>query len=514
MLLASCALLSACGGGLSGSGDGGDPGGRAQLGLPGFEGNSYKIESFPVGLAAAIPDSLNHKSSNTDPSDSTSPYRKIGALVKQITDGKVELGLLQLHIDTNWLAILDHCSTTAADSSCDLKDAGIQSLYTQEMAAWEFILRATLAQEKLGSSATLSEKSIADIATLVRSKIGSKLKIDNGTFKHFSSGPYKYEVVSVFDFGSGATHYTVRWSGSLTRAFVSYTNTTDDTYKGTHISVNAPENGNGVDNSILVTTVSGEDRVEQQLNLRNTHQDLQLQLETHISEVIGTTRTDTYSIGKASDQGGFLRSEIKTRTEDDTVTSLFHREAFNGEALLEATATCDTGTSTASCDEENRWVTTSGIDPVLSEFYLTQNQLDELETSLTPFDLKIEGLSTASDVLILLRRENLSISVSADGFVLSIPGLGEVKLSLTNPEANQTTSDLDLKQIDKLADSVLCRVNVEPIDGEVTYRSFCAGTTEEIEDTIVVGEAFRNGKLSIEWESNAKVTVVHRPDGF
>lgn len=511
ILLATCALVSACGGGLSGSGDGGDPGGRAQLGLPGFEGSSYKIESVPVSLAAAIPDSLSHTPS--DP-DSSSPYLKIGSLVKEITDSKIDLGLLQLQIDTNWLAILDHCSTTAADSECNLQDAGIQTVYTQEMAAWEFTMRATVAQEKLGASATLSDQAIAEIATLVRAKIGSIIKIDTGTFKHFSSGPYKFEIMSVFDFGAGATHYTVRWSSSLTKAFVSYTNTdtTQNIFKGTHLSINIPENGKGVDNSILVTTVSGDDRVAHQLNLRNLRQELQLQLETQISEVIGSTRTDTYSIGKASDQGGFLRSEIKTRLADDTVTNLFHREAFNSKAILEATATCSTGTSAASCDAEERWVTTFGVDPILSEFFLTQSQLDALESTLTPFDLRVEGLSAKSDVLILIRRENLSISVSPEAIVFSIPGLGEVRLPLVNTADSQVQTELDLTQLNRLTDSVICRVNVEYIEEQADYRSFCAGTNEEIEDTIVIGESFRNGKLTIEWEANAKITVIKRSD--
>ena len=104
----------------------------------------------------------------------------------------------------------------------------------------------------------------------------------------------------------------------------------------------------------------------------------------------------------------------------------------------------------------------------------------------------------------------MDFCVSAEGIIIKLPGLGTFD-STTNsvtPEIPVSSVNSSNGLFAQYADSVLCRANRTVIDNRVTYRSFCAGSTEEIEDALVVGESFVGGELVIEWQANASIEVV------
>jgi len=112
----------------------------------------------------------------------------------------------------------------------------------------------------------------------------------------------------------------------------------------------------------------------------------------------------------------------------------------------------------------------------------------------------------------LIRREHLSISVTTNGVVVFVPGLGELDVSgeLPNQDESGTDGIDEIEGYTDLVDSVLCRVKTSNSNTAKVYRSFCAGTVNEIENALVIGESFRNGKIRVEWQSNAVIDVIGR----
>ncbi|MFK7859735.1 MAG: hypothetical protein AB8B64_12985 [Granulosicoccus sp.] len=504
-------VLSACGGGLGGSGDGGNNTGRGGnsifIPLPDAFEPSYQFRNVPERMIAQFPSSLANDESEAELAEA-SPYNILTSTVAHLIDAKLEIGLLQLHLEVNWQQMVDHCATTSIDSGCDLADAGISTSYSSAMASWEYVLRAGIALERSGEVDTLPDEIQAEIAQLVTAKIGSPLGISSGSLTTYSSGSYRYEVIVVADLGFGETIYTTRWSDDKDLTFVSLAQIGDNAVDNLQSSTNNRQSANGFSNSILMTTFDNGARQERQLNLNSPLNSSDLGFESNLTEIQDSTKIDYYSIGNASTSGGYLSSEQSSENDTDMKISEYFRESFTENAELESRSICRMSSGKTQCDSEQSWEVVTSSDPIVSQYFLSPAQLDEVESRLMPFELDIQGVSLELDTLLLIRRENLTISFSATGVIVTLPGLGTFDLSNNSvvPEAGVDAENPE--PFSNFADSVLCRINTALIDGQTQYRSFCAGTTEEIEKALVIGESFREGELVIEWQANASVDVI------
>ncbi|MBX2880516.1 MAG: hypothetical protein KTR32_11315 [Granulosicoccus sp.] len=503
--------LAACGGGLGGSGDGGDADrGSDTSTLPGYLEDPYLIKSIPERLIAKIPTSLSRSDSQADPN---SPYNKLNTTISELVDHKLEVGLVQLHLDSNWEKIAEHCSNTPLDTTCTLDGTTFSSLYTLEMAAWEFELRARIAQELTGSDGILSESDSAIVENLVKAKIGTQLVIDQGTYLHSSGSGYSHEVILPLDLGFGTTLYTLRWTEDQSETYMSLLRTEGVDALLLKTATSQPSSSSELTNSVLMSAAGLETREEKQLNLNQQPGDQELLIESQHTQIEGSVRTDIYSIGNASNIGGYIRSESSTRDGDDVTVTNFQREAFSGQAEIAASASCSKDNSSNQCLNDEDWIATTPVDPVQTPFFFTAEELVKLESNLKPFDIEFQGVSGDMDVLVLIRRDNLSISFGPEGITLSIPGLGQFSFNGESASAeadNGGDITTSASRFTSLADSVLCRVNKGIVDNQIDWRSFCAGTTAEIEDALVVGESFRAGRLLIEWQASAVIDVISR----
>lgn len=505
-------ILSGCGGGLGGSGDGGDPGRDSNTStLPGYLEDPYLIKSVPERMIARIPSSL----AETDEPQTTtdSPYEKLSATIGELVNHKLEVGLLLLHLDANWEKISAHCADAPIDTTCSLEGETFSTLYTLEMAAWEFELRATITQELTGSDGTLTESESLILEDLVTEKIGTDLIVQGGTYFRQSSIGYTHQVVIPLNLGFGDTIYNLRWSDNRAEAYLSLLRNTENRALLLKTTMSEATNSSGQVNSVLISSAETELRVERQLNLNQLTANRELLIESQHTEIAGSTKNDTYSIGNASNLGGYLKSELTTRDSMDTTSTNFRREVFSSQAQIEASAFCAKETSDNQCQTDDSWTTTTSNDPAQSQFFFSAEQLAQLENRLKPFDIEFQGVSGDMDTLILIKRDNLSISFSSEGIILSIPGLGKFNLtgeSTATELADNIDPSTSTSQLTILADSILCRVNKGIVDNQLDWRSFCAGTTEEIENALVVGESFKAGELLIEWQANAVIDVISR----
>ncbi|MFK8083452.1 MAG: hypothetical protein AB8B97_24490 [Granulosicoccus sp.] len=512
-LLCIVLALGACsGGGLGGSGDGGGIGDdRSLVPLPDTFEPAYQFRHVPERLLAQFPSSLSSDQPAVEPADAT-PLNMLTSSVEHLLDSKLEIGLLQLRIEAGWLQVMEHCSATSVDSGCDLQGANISTPYSAAMASWEFLLRAGIYLERFGGNGNLPDETRADIMEQVSNKIGTVVSIDSGMFTKRSSGGYRYEIVMTTDLGFGETLYTTRWSEGKDLTFVSLVDVTNSVVENLQSSTNSGEASGGFSNAILMTTFDNGSRQERQLNLNQPDKLGELRIESNVTHIQDGSKTDYYSIGNADASGGYLSSEQTFEDAADTKVSDFIRESFTEYATIETQSICRMASSETQCNDEDRWDILTSQDPVLSQFFLSPSQLIELENRLMPFSLDIQGVSPELDTLLLIRRENLAISFSAEGVTVTLPGLGTFNLS-DNSVTPDTDTDTDTdtensEQFSEYADSVLCRVNTATIDNQTQYRSFCAGTKEEIEQALVIGESFREGKLVIEWQANAVVEFV------
>lgn len=502
-------LLSACGGGLGGSGDGGKNTSSIIIPLPDSFDNPYQFRSVPDRFMAKFPGSL--AAGSDDETGETSAYGLLTTTVSDLIDRKLEIGLLQLVLEANWDAMTEQCSTTPEDSQCNLDTSRFATTYTSAMASWEYLLRASLKLEHSGLT-EIAPTNLKAIENLVTAKIGTELAIDNGVLTRHTSGTYRYEITTTSNLGFGDTIYTVRWAEDRIVTFISLAELDASRVDSLQSSINFKKGNSSVNNSILATTYESEadSRRERQLNLNQPTNSSELQIEAQETEISGSTRNDIYTIGNASDLGGYLKSELVSEDATDSLNSDFLRESFTGDATIESRSICRTSKSEAQCDLENKWEVLTPRDPIFSRFFLTEAELAQLESRLTPFNLKFEGVSDTMDVLVLIRRENLSISVSAEGIVIKLPGLGTFDFTTNSvtPEIPASSINSSNGIFAQYADSVLCRANRTVVDNRISYRSFCAGSTEEIEDALVVGESFVEGELVIEWQANANIEVI------
>ncbi|MFK7856423.1 MAG: hypothetical protein AB8B79_20080 [Granulosicoccus sp.] len=500
-------IVNACGGGLGGSGDGGKSTSSIIVPLPDSFDSPYLFRSIPVRFMARFPGSL--AAGNYSGTVESSAFDQLTTTVSGLIERKLEIGLLQLQLEANWDLMTEHCSATPVDSACDLSATQFTSIYTSAMASWEYLLRASIELERSGLKEVPAAK-LDDIENIVTAKIGADLVVDNGALTLASSGSYRYEIVTTTDLGFGNTIYTARWSEDRVITFISLAELDASSVESLQSSISYKPGDSSVNNSILATSYEEDTRLERQLNLNQVTNSGELQIETQHTQISGSTREDAYSIGNAGDSGGYLKSELISEDASDTITADFLRESFTGDARIESQSICRSGVSETDCDLEDRWEVLTPQDPILSQYFLTQTELAQLETRLKPFNLEIEGVSESMDVLVLIRRENLSISLSSAGIIIKIPGLGTIDLT-----SNSVTSEIPDGSVDssnglfaEYADSILCRVNKAMIEDQITYRSFCAGSTEEIENSLVIGESFVEGELVIEWQANASIRVM------
>ena len=505
LAISSLLVLNACGGGLGGSGDGGDDISKL-IPVPETFDQPYLFRTVPERMIANFPYSLANDTPVT--LGAASPYGQLTTTFSKLTEQKLEIALLQLHLETNWDHIVAHCENTPFDTPCDLTDAGISSQYTSSMASWEYLRRASIEAEMLGGIDILTDAKLSQIEDSVSQKIGSKLNINNGTYTRVSTGSYQNEIAITDDFGFGSAIYTARWSDDKALTFLSLVEVEDGGATNLQSTTNSGEAVEGFSNAILATDYVEDTRQEIQLNLNQPDSSGGLQIESQLTEIADGSRTDVYSIGKADSTGGYISSQTSVIDASDNKMSEFIRESFNEEAEVDSRAVCNSSQSEIACDADNQWTVQTAQDPVTSSFFLTPLQLASLEKKLVPFDLSFSGVSPVYDTLILISRENLTISFSNNGLVLSIPGLGVIDFTGNTVATEEGVDTNDLSNFTNLADSVLCRSNKAIVDNTVSYRSFCAATSEEIENALVIGESFSQGQLVIEWQANAVVQVL------
>ena len=503
-------LLSACGGGLGGSGDGGSADKLGATTLPSYFDSPYEFQDVPEIFMADFPSSLAASGSLNN---SESAYRVLTDTVSELIDKKLEIALLTLLIEVNWNAISEHCSTTADDTGCDLSTRSFVTTYTSSMAAWEYLLREKIELERSGRDEVYGA-SLRIIESIVNSKIGTELTIDSGYLTRLSSGSHRYEITTTADLGIGfgETIYVARWSEDQLLTYVSIVDISTDDVNSLQSSYVARNGTTSFNNSILATTSENDSDIhsERQLNLNQVTDLDTLEIEAQQTDIKNSVREDYYSIGYASTTGGYLKSEQVSEDETDTSLSTFFRETFNGYAAQESNAICRMSQSEEQCDFENRWEVRTPQDPILSQFFLTTEQLSALESELKPFNVQFEDISDSVDVLVLLPRENLKISVTANGIILQLPGLGTIDLTtnaITPEEPNQTIGSTN-EVFEQYTPTILCRANRAVIDDVSSFRTYCAGSVEDIEDALVIGESFTEGKLVIEWQANADIRVI------
>lgn len=508
LVLCLLLLMSSCGGGLGGSGDGG--GANTDdiiIPLPDTFDQPYKLRKIPRRLMAKFPDSLStgEISEKAEPS----AYELLTSTVTRLTDQKIEIGLLQLVLDANWDKIIEFCSATPDDTKCSLQGQNFISTYTSPMASWEYLLRVSVEMERSGST-ELTDDTLNGIEELVIDKIGTELKVDSGSVTKLTSGSYDLEINTTKDLGSGITRYTLHWSEDQALTLITLTELDAEQVEILQSSTNNSDSVEDFNNSILYTTYKSDTRVEHQLNLNQYPNSSNLKIESQLTEIGDTLKEDHYFIGNANDSGGYVKTEFRSKDDNDIIDAEYSRIIFNADAIIESHSICQESESEAQCDTEDKWQVQTTNDPVHSPFFLTPLQIEELEPRLTPFNLNINGVNENMDVLVLVNRENLTISISSAGIVITIPGLGTYDLTGKNTDPNFPEQDPD--ETNSLyaqnANRVLCRSNKAIIDGEITYRSFCAGSTEDIENALVIGESFKNGELVIEWQANATIEVI------
>ena len=241
-------LLSACGGGLGGSGDGGKNTSSIIIPLPDSFDNPYQFRSIPDRFMARFPGSLAAGSDTG--TDELSAYEMLASTVSDLIDRKLEIGLLQLVLEANWEAMTEQCSTTPEDSQCNLDTSRFATTYTSAMASWEYLLRANLELENSGLT-EVSPTSLKEIEDLVTAKIGTELAVDNGVLTRISLGTYRYEITTTSNLGFGDTIYTVRWSEDRIVTFISLAELDADSVDSLQSSINFKKGNSSVNNSIL-----------------------------------------------------------------------------------------------------------------------------------------------------------------------------------------------------------------------------------------------------------------------
>lgn len=508
-------MISACSGGVAvdGGGVGGSGDGGKDTALPiGFEA-AYEFRHVPQNMLARFPTSLVSDHAATQ--DGTqSPLNILTSSVDELIDRKIEIGLLQLHLEANWTNLVQHCSTIADDTNCDLTGADISETYTAAMASWEFLLRTNIEIEQSGSTALLTDEKRTSIENLVSAKIGSPLRLNDGYFQRSPSRDYQYEVILTADIGFGKTIYTTRWSQSKQLTFISLTKIVQgarEVVVNLQSSTNSMEIANGVRNSILLTDYTdGAKPIRQlSLNLLQPLDSTDLGVEMLSTRLLEASKIDHYSIGNATNLGGYLRSEQSSKDVSDTKEFNVVRESFVKNATLESDSICRGRQTEQQCDQEQSWELGAGGDPSMSTYFLSSTELEEIEERLVPYDLDIQGVSPELEAIVLIRRENLSITLSDEnGVILSLPGLGTIDLIDNEliPEGDITAENNEF--FNEYKDSVLCRINTLRTDEQVEYRSFCAEDSEAIENALVVGESLRGGNFLIEWQANATVKIL------
>jgi len=508
LLLAFCILpiISACGGGMGGSGDGGSSS-RTVILPPELSADPLMFRSIPETVLVDLPDSLFDVSDSMASSGST--LHELGNAVSDVNNYKTETALLQLLAESSWLALQTHCDSTPIDTACVFSADQILTTYTNEMASWEYVTKYERYQESLGGE-SVSNSDVAELTSLIMAKINTERTLGNGTFTAFSTGSYQFELVTNLDLGYGNNIYTLRWTENLDDGFLSIVSADEGNLRAMQVS--KTQTSSGLRNAILLTNIDKGIRQETQLNFKRSANEEELQIEAQITQFGTDDKTDIYLLGKADDTGGYVASEQVHRSVNDTVTHRFTRQGFDNNAQLQSLAVCDNNLSVSDCTINNSWQVVLGDNPVNWPFYQSDEELITLQSQLTPFTIDFQNVAADMDSFMLIRREHLSISVTTNGVLVFVPGLGELDVSgeLPNQDETSAAGTNEIDEYSDLVDSVLCRVKPSHQNNGSPYRSFCAGTVNEIENAVVIGESFRDGMLRVEWQSNAVIDVIGR----
>lgn len=489
-------LLTACGGGIAGSGNGG---GSSNPDVPpGVE--KYDIEFLPLEISPALPASVSQDTDNPDWFDNQNPAQTLAYSIANLIDNKVALGMMQLYIDSGWQEILDYCDLQQS-AQCSLQNSGLSITYTYEMALWEIDLRKEVEQEKIGLSGTLSPQSIQAIEQQVIAKVGSQVQLNSVVFEKLENQRFDYLVTMKID-ELMPLRCTLSWDNS--KRIIS-TAVANEPGANTELSYEASYDRTSGRGEFELMQDESDRTIAIQVQINKIPDTDEFYLESALSQTTGQESIKIDSRGQINEQEAYLFSEssITTPTTADTV---YHREVIGTDGPI-AAATCNPQASTSDCTLETEWNTQFGNDPTTTELYLSNQQLDQYATQ--PDNIILNGVSEDLNAFLLLDGDQITPDLQNKILVLSIPGLGPIEWSLTEQADGRLYYLVPDYQTAVLLDLTLCTATRSSSGNQQALPASCNVPTEKLSNAVVVGESVtQDGEIKLFLETGAIVTPI------
>lgn len=491
-------FLVGCDGGISGSSNGGGspaPANGIQIG--------YQIEHLPPTFAAALPDGLRQAEPGTT-INPQSPVKTVSEKLREISNIYVDLSLLLLYTDAVWPTIDNHCRDSLKDEHCDLSSADLSFTYTRDMAVWESHARQKLTTDSNTNISSASEDIV--LHTDASTKIGSVIEIASGTYKKLSAGEYDHEISMTLpgNHASGNT-YQLLWDSEQSLVHTLAVSADSDTTTLFRSRFRTASQSGAEQQNIILEVDSNSVQNEYLLNLHKPAAASEVLLESHATTIEVTGKTDIYSRGKADDVGGYLYSEAHFEDSNSISDTHLHRELFGIDDTAYSSAVCDISESSDDCLDQQDWSLVQGTEPTSSDYY---TPLGDLEAEHQSTEVTITNTRVDADSFIIIKRDNVSVTLTVTGLQVTVPVLGSLSWPLTFDNfLTQPKTDLNLEDTIIGLQDLICYIIPTRNLSTQTTRTFCTGTIEDIEDALVVSTSYVDGEYQIQWEANAKITI-------
>lgn len=466
-------LMSSCGGGIVGSGDG----------LPDNEEEliqQYHITRLPTSYSAAIPSSLiDRQIRAVVPFDLSDPAETLKWNINNVVDNMLAIALAQLYLDAEWEQIRAYCEQFEFSSSCALAGSGITAEYTAEMALWETNFRSRVEQYEQWNTSVEASDEFRELYRLAEARVGSRTSLDSVVFSTIDPDSQYDYIVDIQIEVPSVVNVRLSWTEDLqTGAF----STTDPGSQQETLSTSfEPVDGQLQHKFTLASNLQTQlpDVVLITQALPDSDNSF---VASSITQIGTSVLAEIASKGLANEVAAYLRSDSITYNESDTDV-LSYRQSIEEENA--GTASCIPDTSLTNCTDDIDWTIESGQDPSQADNFLSDREINEI-------------------------RENYSIDVIS--LRLQVPNDPDIDSYAIMESLDRDPDDFDdyLENVEGIVDDfeldsadngvlpdydqqVLCRVYTDAGNRE----GLCATSIENLLNAFIVGEKFDGGDLDL-----------------
>ena len=400
-------LLSACEGGISGTGDGSEPEAQSSVEAPDIIPRQF----LPDTLAPQIPGPLLSPLSDTLIPEQDTAVSALGTRLSQMTLFHLDLRYDLRLLDGLFSQIESACSGYQEGEVCEIPDGNIQGVVSEAQAQQWFEMQAGYLYQVLDAGPAL-EAAIADKQQQAQNRRNGLVLLSGIQFVSLGGAPYSDELTVTIDENHQQRTLQVRWHRSGAPVLVTGTYRQQGQDIAIQTLFEAPADG---DQSTVRYSKTSSRSNEIFVATLKTQPDLG---EGLLATVDWSGRASTLQQvyhwdSLANDQGGYLQA---VTTSDPGVDNAdrFTRGNFDARGVPVGLEHCNENGVDARCDDDTLWtsddsgsdVATPGPgDATINDSVLSATDLSRRESSASFNSLSVVGVpATVRQVVVVAEQ--------------------------------------------------------------------------------------------------------------